>query len=388
MNKLTYYRRQLHRIPELGDELPKTKEFLLSRLRTLNGEITELMNSGLAIFFAGNSSETVAFRSDMDALPIEETNTTDYASTHIGKMHACGHDAHMTMCLSLAEYINDETDLKTNVLIIFQPAEETFGGAEAICKTGILSKYNVTRIFGIHMWPDENVGRIFVKSGIMQPSSSQIDFKIEGVSSHATTPDKAKDALYAATRLLEMMKKRHLEYLASSGYHDDLGSGFAINPPNPEDRTMLQICRFSSGTARNIIAGTAFMSGTIRAYEKDKFDDLIALINVCTRKISKRYDVDIDFSFSKPYPPVVNDENLFNRIYPILCESDDIDVEIMRKPAVISEDFSYYGLHVPSVFFFLGTGRKEMLHSDNFDIDEEALSCGLELYKLLLKANL
>lgn len=382
MKTVNDYRRDLHQIPEIGDFLPKTKNYIMDVLSSMDGELTELLDSGLAIYFDRGKEETTAFRADMDALPIEEASGVDFESKYPGVMHACGHDAHMAMCLALADKVNSCPDLATNVLIFFQPAEETIGGAERICKTGLFDKYKVTKVYGIHMHPCLETGRVFSRPGVMQPSSAQIDIEITGKATHATTPEKGKDSIFIGVELVSMIKKRHLEYLAERGYHDDMGGGFTINPPLPEDRTIIQICKFNSGTARNIIPGSAHLTGTIRAYSEDKFADLVKLIETCCKKIARRFEVDINFSHSKPYPPVINDPDLFEEVLPALKKN--LDFEIFEKPALISEDYSYYGKHAKSIFFFLGTGYEDALHSSSFKIKPEALEQGVKLYSTLL----
>lgn len=205
MKTVTEYRQDLHQIPEIGDSLPETKEYLMKVLSALDGEIIELLESGVAIYFNRGQRETTAFRSDMDALPIEEKSDARFASKRPGKMHACGHDAHMAMCLALADKVNATPEIDSNVLIFFQPAEETIGGADRICETGIFQKYNVTKVFGIHMYPSLTAGRVYSRPGVIQPASAQFDIEIEGKATHATTPEKGKDAIFIGVELVSMI---------------------------------------------------------------------------------------------------------------------------------------------------------------------------------------
>ena len=137
---LVKHRRNLHKIPEIGRELPETREYLISVLQELGCTMTFLCDTGICAYFDKGQQETIGFRADMDALPLDEVNKCEYRSTHPGKMHACGHDGHMSMVLTLGEYVNNIDELKYTVLLIFQPAEETLGGAEEICQSGILDK--------------------------------------------------------------------------------------------------------------------------------------------------------------------------------------------------------------------------------------------------------
>ena len=370
LQELTHHRRELHKIPELSRELPKTKAYLRSVLDGLDCQIFEVMESGLCAYFDRGQKTTTAYRADMDALPVEEMNTHDFVSCHSGQMHACGHDGHMAMVLTFAQYVNTQKDLPCNVLCIFQPAEETTGGAKEICETGILEKYHVNRIFAIHMWPFAEAGSISSKSGAMMPRSSEITIEVSGRSSHATAPEKGVDALLGACRYIEQIYASHKKLIPAN--------------PLPEERTLIQICRMESGTARNVISNYSVLLGTMRAFSEADFSKLVDILEQTASRLSSQNGYEIHAYHSEGYPPVINDPRLYQEILPALRKA--LDYHEMEKPAMISEDYSFYGLRVPSVFFFLGTGTEIALHSNNFDFDETVLLQGLELYKTLLRA--
>lgn len=368
LEQLTLHRRQLHKIPELCRDLPKTKAYVKSVLQELDCQIFEVLESGLYAYFDRGKSKTIAYRSDMDALPVKEVNEADYVSTHPGMMHACGHDAHMSMVLALAQYVNTQEDLPVNVLCIFQPAEETTGGAKDICATGLLEKYHVDRIFGIHMWPFIEEGAIASKPGPMMPSSSEITVQVFGRSSHATAPEKGIDALYIACQYIEKIYEARARMASSD--------------PLPEERTLIQICKIESGTARNVISGYSSLLGTMRAFSEKDFKGLVSILEDTAKELSAQYNCRIEAAHSEGYPPVVNDPQLYSELLPFL--EQNFNYQEMEIPAMISEDYSFYGQRVPSIFFFLGTGTGIALHSNNFDLDEKSLLQGLELYKMLL----
>ena len=151
--QLTDDRRALHRIPELDRNLPQTMEYLRSALENLNCKVFSPMDCSLCAFFDFGKKDAIAFRADADALPIQEKNKVPYASTHPGVMHACGHDGHMAILLELARRLSEKKDLPHNVLLVFQPAEETTGGAKDLCATGVFRSHKVLAIFGLHLWP-------------------------------------------------------------------------------------------------------------------------------------------------------------------------------------------------------------------------------------------
>ncbi|MCB6993488.1 amidohydrolase [bacterium 210820-DFI.6.37] len=369
LQQLTLHRRELHKIPELSRDLPKTKAYIMSVLTALDCQVFEVMESGVYAYFDRGQQRTAAFRADMDALPVTEANQHDYVSCHQGRMHACGHDGHMAMCLALAQYVDTQKELPRNVLFIFQPAEETTGGAKEICETGVLEKYHVDRIFGIHMWPFAEAGKICSKPGPMMPRSSEITIEVFGRSSHATAPEKGIDALFIGCQYIRQVYETKARLQRPN--------------PAPDERTIIQICKMESGTARNVISGYSALLGTMRAFSDEDFAGLVKILEDTAADLSQKYNCRIEAAHSEGYPPVVNNKELYSQVIPQVRGA--VDYEEMETPAMISEDYSFYGLRVPSVFFYLGTGTGIALHSNNFDFDEKVLLQGLELYKSLLR---
>ncbi len=369
LQQLTLHRRKLHKIPELSKNLPETKAYVKSVLRALDCEIIEILESGLCAYFDGGKETTVAYRADMDALPVVEANTHGFVSTHPGKMHACGHDGHMAVLLAFAQYLDAQENLPCNVLCVFQPAEETTGGARDICETGIFKKYRVSCVFGLHLWPFLDAGKISSKPGPMMPRSSEITIEVFGRPAHATAPEKGIDALFIASQYIQQLYQAHRANMRPD--------------PAPEERTIVQICKMESGTARNVISGHSTLLGTMRAFSDEDFAGLVRLLEDTAQGLAAQHHCRIEATHSEGYPPVINDPALYRELLPSLRQN--LDYEEMPVPAMISEDYSFYGLEAPSVFFFLGTGTGIALHSDRFDFDERILLQGLELYKTLLR---
>lgn len=368
LQQLTLYRRELHKIPELGRELPMTKAYLESVLGSLDCQVFEVLESGLCAYFDRGQEKTTAYRADMDALPVGEANTHEFVSSHAGRMHACGHDGHMALALAFAQYVDSQKELPANVLCIFQPAEETTGGAKDICETGVLETYHVDRIFGIHLWPFMDAGKAGSKAGPMMPRSSEVTINVLGRTSHATAPEKGIDALYIGCEFIRRAYEAHRK--------------LAKPDPAPEERTIIQFCKMESGTARNIISGSSSLLGTMRAFSDEDFTGLVKILDQTADELTSEYGCRIEAAHSEGYPPVVNNAALYQELLPALRQA--LDYEELPLPAMISEDYSFYGLQVPSVFFFLGTGTGIALHSNHFDFPESILLQGLELYKTLL----
>ncbi len=371
---LTRYRRDLHRIPELSRDLPETKAYIKNVLSALDCEVYDVIESGVYAYFDRGCSRTTAFRADMDALPVKETNAHDYVSQHEGRMHACGHDGHMSVLLTLASYVNETQELGSNVLCIFQPAEETTGGAKDICSTGIFEKYNVTRVFGLHMWPFTEAGSISSRPGALMPRSSEITVEITGKSSHATAPENGIDSLYMGTCYIQRLYEAHRRFKEQKK---------ADGRTAPDEKTIIQICCMNSGTARNVIPGSCSLLGTMRAFSDEDFDILVGMLEDTAEEISREGGCRITAEHSEGYPPVINDRKLYSEILPVLQSSGNYTE--MEKPLMISEDYSFYGKHAASVFFLLGTGTGIALHSDNFDFDESVLMSGFRLFCSLIQ---
>lgn len=381
---LKIHRRNLHKIPELGRDLPKTKQYLLSVLEQLNCKMTFLCGSGICAYFDKGQKETYAFRADMDGLPVQEVNTCSYRSEHDNKMHACGHDGHMAMVLTLGQYVDSLDEMKCNVLLIFQPAEETLGGAKEICESGILAQYNVTRVFGIHMWPFTEAGKIASRPHALMPKSAEINIYFYGKASHGTAPHEGKDALYIAADYVKRIYAKHAQIVgAVPRFAEGIGDLPRAPQRDPEDKTIIHIGKMSSGYARNIVSDYTHLLGTVRAFNEENFEMIINLLKDTLNEVADEYECKTDFANSDGYPPIINDAALYDDIRPIL-KSLPGGYEEFEEPLVISEDFSFFGQYAPAVFFVLGTGTGISLHSVNFDFDEKVLVSGFELYTRLL----
>ena len=197
------HRRALHRIPELDDQLPETVRYVRSVLEPLDCALSSPIPGSVCAFFDAGKPETVAFRADMDALPVTEAAGVPYASAHPGKMHACGHDGHTAMALALAEYVSAHlAELPRNVLFLFQPAEETTGGAKGLCESGILEQHHVTRVFGLHLWPGLSMGQVFTRPGPLMARSNEVTVTVTGKSVHLSRASQGRDALTAGAEYL------------------------------------------------------------------------------------------------------------------------------------------------------------------------------------------
>ena len=352
------YRQDLHQIPELELDLPETTKYVLNILKDFDCKIETPLKSTILAFFDNHKEHTLAFRSDMDALPVKEQTNLSFQSRHEGKMHACGHDGHMAMLLGFAKELNTYyKELDKNILLIFQPGEESPGGAYLICEKGLLQKYNVQYIFGTHLWPALEKGVVATRKNEFMARASEINIDIYGKESHAAKYKEGIDALEIGSEILLNFYKMEKQI------------------PSPYYR-LLRFGKMESGTVRNVVSAHTRIEGTMRAFQDEIFDYMKEQIqNICKEK-ENQYGCQIHIDINKGYPAVMNDENLVNQL-----TQNIPNIKLLENPEMIAEDFAYYQKEVPGVFFFLGTQTPYALHNAKFDFDEEILLKGIELYK-------
>jgi len=358
------YRRALHRVPELDNQLPETTAYVTQVLSALPCRIFTPIRGSVCAWFDAGKNETVAFRADLDALPVTEATGLPYASEHPGIMHACGHDGHTAMALALAGYVAEHlSELPRNVLFLFQPAEETTGGAKQLCETGLLQRYRVRRIFGLHLWPGLPEGTVWSRSGPLMARSSEVTVSLSGKSVHISKYGEGVDALTAGAEYLRRAYSM-MEQLP------------------PAEPSLLRFGKMTSGTVRNAISGQTRLEGSLRTYSEKTFRFCRQQLQDIGRALAAETGCAVTVHLSEGYPAVWNHEELFESICAALGEDAP---RTLDAPALAAEDFSFYQQEVPGVFFFLGVGGTAELHAPTFAFNDEAvLPAGVEFLKKLL----
>ena len=359
--QITVDRRALHKIPELDRELPKTMAYLQASLEKLSCQVFSPMPGALCAWFDFGCKDAIAFRSDADALPIRENTKLSFASEHPGKMHACGHDGHMAILLELARRLQEKKQLPHNVLLVFQPAEETTGGAKDLCATGIFKQYNVKAIFGLHLWPGLTAGQVFSRRNEMMSRSCEVQVDIYGKSAHIAKAEEGIDAMAAGvnfyTRVMAME---------------------AALPKNVF--RLLKFGKLTSGSVCNAISDHTRMEGSLRAFQDDIFYTLRAGIVSIGKEVERRTGCTVNIYMNDGYPAVMNPGDLYDRVRKTVSFAE------LEKPSMITEDFSWYQKSLPGLFFFLGTGNTPALHADDFNFDEEVLVKGADFLEQLAES--
>jgi amidohydrolase len=365
-------RRQLHSIPEPGLKEYGTTKYIIEYLKDLdiNAEIGPAGTGVIAYIEGKPGSKTIAFRADIDALSVEEQTGSEYCSQNKGFMHACGHDGHTAILLGFAKLLKQlGNELESNALLIFQPAEEGPGGAEVIVNAGILAKYKASCIFGLHIFPDIEEGKIGCRPGAMMAQTGEFDLWIEGKSCHGAMPHKGYDALVAAADVVLTL--------------NTIVSRF-VDPIEP---AVVTVGRMICGERRNIIAGEAVLEGTMRAFNDNTYNILRSRVIKVAASISEAYGCESSYEIRDMYPAVNNDQELFDMLRVCLDKEDFI----LLNPLTLSEDFSYYQKKIPGLFFMLGSKNDEKgytypLHSNKFNFHEEILILGIQMFYNLLNS--
>lgn len=362
MLSVVEYRRALHRIPELDDRLPETCAYVQSALASFDLEDFSPIPSSVCAFLDAGKPETVAFRADMDALPITEATGLDYASANQGAMHACGHDGNTAMVLALAEYASAHREaLPRNVLFLFQPSEETTGGAERLCGTGILERCRAARVFAMHLWPKLELGEVYSRPGPIMARSNEVTVTLTGKSVHIGRASEGVDALAAGA-----------EYLRRA---------YAMAEGLPgEEPVVLRFGKMVSGAVRNAVSGKTVLEGSLRTFRDETQALCRKRLEEIGRDIAAETGCGVEVYLNKGYPAVWNHEALFETVRGGIGALRPLDA-----PTLTAEDFSFYQRRVPGLFFLLGVGETAELHSPEFCFDDErVLPKGVEFLKQLL----
>jgi amidohydrolase len=375
---LVEIRRTIHMHPELGFEEFETSKLVSEWLEKFGLHVEKgLAKTGVVGLLEGKKpGKTVAIRADMDALPMEESNQVPYVSKVKGKMHACGHDAHVTILLGVAKYFSSIKDqLKGNIKWIFQPAEEGGGGGRIMVEEGVLDNPKVDAIFGAHVYPLLPMGKIGVCEQEALAAADRFIIKIIGQGGHAASPHLSKDPILAAGHLITQL-------------HSVVSRNV-----NPLESAVITIGKVSGGTAFNIIPDEVELLGTLRSLSSQVREALKSRIEEVIQGTVRSFGMDYQFQFEYGYPVLINDPEMA-RFVASACEKGigKENVEIL-KPSMGGEDFAYYLEKVPGSFFRLGCRNEKKgivhpYHSSLFDIDEEVLPFGVEMFVRIIKEYL
>lgn len=361
-DEMVEIRRYLHQHPELSFQEVKTPAYIADYHRKLGHDVrTGVGERGVvAVLRGGQPGKTVALRADFDALPIQEENDVPYKSKVDGVMHACGHDGHTATLLVLAKVLNNMKDgLAGNIVFIHQHAEELApGGAIAMIEDGCLDGVDV--IFGTHLWAVTPYGTVQHRTGPVMAAADRFEITIRGEGGHGAQPHLTKDAVVVAAQLVT-----NLQQLVSRRV-------------DPIDSAVLSVGNFVAKNAFNVIADTAELGGTVRAFDEDVRSLMEDELERVVKGTCLAADVDYDYTYYRGYPPVVNHPEETALVARLAEDIPGVDTVEEMSPQMGGEDFAYYLQHVPGTFFFTGARHPDWAvayphHHPKFNIDERAM---------------
>jgi len=365
------WRRRLHQKPELGFQEFLTAEFVAQKLQEWGIEHeTGIAKTGIvATIHSNRPGKVFAIRADMDALPIQELNNVSYKSQHDGVMHACGHDGHTAIALGTAYYLSQHRDdFAGTVKIIFQPAEEGLGGAEPMVEAGVLKNPDVDAIIGLHLWNQLPLGTVGVRSGALMAAVECFDCVIQGKGGHGAIPQQTVDSVVVGAQVVNALQ------------------AIVSRNVNPIDSAVVTVGEFHAGTAHNVIADSAKMSGTVRYFNplyKGYFGKRMEQV---IKGVCDSQGATYDLHYWELYPPVINDGAIADLVRSVAEEVVESAIGVVPECQTMGgEDMSFFLQEVPGCYFFLGSanaakGLAYPHHHPRFDFDETALSMGVEIF--------
>jgi hippurate hydrolase len=386
-------RHDLHRHPELQFEEKRTARTVAEHLRGLGLEVKTDLCKGTGVIAylpatddAGNNRPAVALRADMDALPIVEATGRPYASTTPGVMHACGHDGHTAILVGVARAMVRLTHRPNPVLFLFQPAEEGGGGADIMCRQGVLEGGQsrlkpgglgnpVGRIFGLHGWPSIALGRIATRPGPLMASVDDFVVTVRGTQAHGAYPHQGHDPILAAAHCVTALQQ------------------IASRNVGPLESVVVTVGRIQGGTANNIIPQEVSFIGTVRTLTPDTRRLARGRFCEIVEHTARACGCTAGIDYLENFPVTVNDAGLTEHFFDIARATlGSSSVDVLEQPTMGGEDFSFYGSHVPACFFYLGLkpGNAERypgLHQPDFDFNDAAIPTGVRLMIALATAE-
>ncbi len=374
-DEVAEWRRHIHARPELLFAVENTAAFVAEKLKEFGVDeiVTGIGRTGVVglIKGRGEGSRTVGLRADMDALPLTEITGKPWASKTPGKMHACGHDGHTAMLLGAAKYLAETRNFKGNVAVIFQPAEEGGGGGNLMVKDGMMERFGIEEVYGMHNLPGLPVGQFATRKGPIMAATDEFTITIKGRGGHAAQPHRTIDPIATGAQIVT-----NLQLIASRSV-------------NPLRSVVVSVTKFNAGFAHNVIPNDATFAGTIRTLDEDVRTQAEARLREIVNGICAAHGAEADINFHRNYPVTFNhaDETEYAvAIAADIAGEDNVNPEI--DPMMGGEDFSYMLNARPGAFIFIGNGDTAGLHNPAYDFNDEAIAHGISYWVRLAEQRL
>lgn len=368
--QIVEWRRNIHKYPELGFKEQLTAQFISQKLQEWGIEHeTGIAHTGIVATIPGKKpGKVLAIRADIDALPIQEQNEVSYRSQHDGVMHACGHDGHTAIALGTAYYLSQHQDFTGTVKIIFQPAEESPGGAKPMIEAGVLKNPDVDAIIGLHLWNNLPLGTVGIRNGALMAAVECFRCTILGKGGHGAMPHQTVDSVVVGAQVVNA-----LQTIVSRNV-------------DPIESAVVTVGEFHAGTALNVIADTARLSGTVRYFNPKFAGFLQQRIEQAIAGVCQCHGASYDLEYWRLYPPVINNAEIAQLVRSQVESVIETPIGIVPECQTMGgEDMSFFLEEVPGCYFFLGSANpsKDLAyphHHPRFNFDETALPLGVEIF--------
>jgi amidohydrolase len=372
-DEIAEWRRDLHMHPELQYEVHRTSATVVDKLQSFGCDevVSGIGRTGVVGVIRGKnraSGKVIGMRADMDALPMEETTGLPYASKTPGKMHACGHDGHTSMLLGAARHLCETRNFDGTAVLIFQPAEEGGAGAKAMIDDGLLDRFNIQEVYGLHNYPGLPIGKFAIKPGALMAAADRIRIDVEGMGGHAARPHRAIDTVVVGCAIISA-----LQHIVSRNV-------------DPLESAVISITMFQAGTTDNVIPQTAHLRGTARSLDPKVRDLLEKRVVEVAKGIAKAYDAKAIVNYSRDYPVVVNEPGATEFAGKIAREIvGDTNFDGATVPVMGGEDFAFMLEKRPGAFIFMGNGDTANLHHPAYDFNDKAIPFGASYWVRLIE---
>lgn len=375
-DEVTAWRHDLHAHPELQYDVHRTADFVAGKLREFGCDevATGIGRTGVVGVIRGRShgsNRAIGLRADMDALPIQEVRDLPYRSQAPGRMHACGHDGHTAMLLGAARYLAETRDFDGSAVLIFQPAEEGGGGGEAMVQDGMMERFGVEAVYGLHNVPGQDLGTFAIRPGPIMASTDRFTILIEGRGGHAAMPQAAVDTVLVASHIVVALQSVVARSL------DPLESG------------VVSVCAVDAGEAFNVLPQTAELRGTMRALAPAVRALLRTRLRAIAENVAAAFGARADVDFASGYPATENHPAETAFMADVAAQVvGEARVERDVAPMMAAEDFAYMLAHRPGAYIFMGNGDSAGLHHPEYDFNDAAIPYGASLWARLIETAL
>jgi amidohydrolase len=369
------WRHDLHRHPELDYDVHRTAGIVAEKLKQFGCDevVTGIGRTGVVGLIKGRhaSDRVIGLRADMDALPIHEASGKPHASTTPGKMHACGHDGHTAMLLGAAKYLTETRNFSGTVAVIFQPAEEGGGGGKAMIDDGMMTRFNIAEVYGMHNLPGMPVGQFGVRPGPIMAAADKFDIRIDGRGSHAAMPHMAVDPVMIGSQLVTSLQS------------------IVARNVDPLESAVLSVTTFHAGDAFNVIPQSALLRGTVRSFNPDIRDLVEERMRQMISSFGAMHGASIAFEYRRGYPVTRNHARETEFATSVAREiAGEAKVDTQLAPMMGAEDFSYMLDERPGCFIFIGNGKTAGLHHPAYDFDDAVIPFGVSYWSRLVETRL